>query len=561
MKNYYLILILLLTTSAAFAQSSNPKIMWVNPIQSTSDSPDETGMEVMDVAVAPDGSTYVAGYCTSPCTFAQGVSVIPDAGGQSVFIAKYRNDGLFEWVKDLGTIGEHSAHIVAPAMDGVYLATSFSVSSIDLGNGIIVEKSCNTASCDEALLAKFGLSGETIWANTYKGNIISNFQVSGIEQSSTGQLITLISYDADILDLGPGFVFNNQPSLGFFLSVVNASNGATIDVKFPATFLSFPFTQSLAFNQNGQGVMTGIFFDQISFLNGPTLTTNNEGSAHFAAGIDGSGNVQWARKLSSSDYLDILAAEMDDEGAAYLAIDASEEIGLDNSIILSINTTYAGTVLKLNGNSFSIPVFIPYDSDDYAVMDVAVDPWGTINTVGYTSETISFGNNLIIPDGCVDGFITRTKADGLPLDARTIGGGGCEAYGNYYYGSCMEFDDAGFLYGAGGFLFNFNEDGINFNGQGGFVSKFIAPTLSTNELKVLVLDAFPNPNSGSFTIQLPEIPESEAFLSITNLNGQEVYRQSGIQQEIFVKTTLSSGIYLVSVIDGKRVYQQKVTVL
>ncbi|MCC7466560.1 MAG: T9SS type A sorting domain-containing protein [Saprospiraceae bacterium] len=558
MKHYYLFLCLFFTIPPVFSQFSSPDLMWVNPIQSASDSPGDLGMQVIDVAVDINGSTYVAGLCTSPCAFATGVAIFPEAGGQSFFIAKYRSDGLFEWVKDLGTLGEHPAHIVAPSLDGVYLATSFSVNSVDLGNGISISKSCNNVSCNNALLAKFGPSGETLWAKTYKGSPGSNFQVSGVEPAGNNQIIALVSYDSEVLDLGPGFVFNNPVPSGFFLSVFHANNGATTDVRFPATFSSTPFTQTLAFNQTGQGVMTGIFFDQISFENGPTLTSSGEFGAHFVAGLDGSGNVQWARKISSSDYVDILASDVDNEGAAYLAIDASTDLMLDDGNILSINSTYAGAVLKLQGTSFAIPVYIPYDSDDYAVMDVAVHPWGQIFTVGYISEPISYGGNLVTPDGCVDAFMTVTNQDALPVSARSIGGNGCEAISNDYYGSCLGFDSGGFLYGAGGFLFNFNEDGFNFNGRGGFVAKFKTGVVDTDEPAFTALDIFPNPNAGAFTIRLPEAPGNLSQMIITNTQGQEVYRHQVTQQDIQVNQSFPSGLYLVRVQDGKRLYQGKI---
>ncbi|HAD10896.1 MAG TPA: hypothetical protein DCF33_00510 [Saprospirales bacterium] len=558
MKHNYLLISLLLICTKAFSQP----LIWVNPIQSATDSPDETGITVLDVAVSPDGNTYVAGICTYPCAFAQGVAVTPDAGGQSLFIAKYKSNGQFEWVKDLGTLGEHAVHIVAPSLDGVYLATSFSVSSVDLGNGFNVFRSCTGQFCENALIAKFGPSGETIWAKTYEGSNIGLFWVSGIEQNAAGQLMVCIDYDSEMLDLGPGFVFNNLPSAGFFFSIIEANSGATVDVRFPGTFVSIPFTQSLAFNQNGQGVITGLFYEQISFTNGPTLTTtNDETSAYFAAGIDGTGNVQWARKINSSDYMDILAAEVDNEAATYLAIDASEDLLLDNSSILSINTSYAGAVLKLNNNSFSIPVFIPYDTDDYAIMDVEVDQWGIIYTVGYTSGDIQFGNDLVETNGCVDALLTQTSNLGLPISARSIGGGGCEVISNGYYGSCIDLDMYGFLYGAGSFLFNFNEDGFNFNGRGGFVTKINTSIVSVNEPEFASVDIFPNPSTGTFTVNLPEMPPSDALISISNTQGQEVFRQTANQQEIGLETSLSAGMYLITVTDGKRIYRGKIQII
>ncbi|MBN8676613.1 MAG: T9SS type A sorting domain-containing protein [Chitinophagales bacterium] len=561
MKHNYLTYLFFLLSLTLSAQSVGPDLKWLSTIQSAADSPEDLGMQIMDVAVSPGTEIYVAGFCTAPCAFAQGVAVIPEAGGLSYFIAKYDANGVFEWVKDLGTIGEHPMHIVAPSVDGVYLATSFSVPSVALGNNITVNKTCTGAACNEVLLAKFGPAGETLWAKTYKGDSGSFFQVSGIEQAGSGKMAALINYDTELLDLGPGFVDNTQQETGFLLSFFDANTGTTTDVKFPGVSESSPTSQLMAYNSSGQGVMVGSFFDQITFSNGTTLTTNLPNGANFAVGLNATGEVLWIKKISSSDYADILAADMDEEGAAYLAIDASTDLKLDDGNILSINTSYAGAVLKLQGSSFSIPVFIPYDTDDYAIMDVAIHPWGIIYTAGYTSATITYGDNQVVPDGCVDGFITETNQDGLPISARTVGGAGCEAFANEYYGSCLGFGLEGNLVGAGGFLFSFNEDGFSANGRGGFVTKFLTTMASTSDLHWGNVELFPNPCAGVFTLKLPEVPSSDALISISNTQGQEVFRQLANQQEIRLETSLSAGMYLITVTDGKRIYRGKIQII
>lgn len=558
MKHQCLLFSLLLVSITTVAQQSYPELIWVNPIFSGSDSPSEIGVEILDVAVSPEGSTYVAGYCTAPCAFAQGINVVPEAGGQSLFIAKYRHDGLFEWVKDFGTIGTNPVHITAPALDGVYLATSFSVNSVPLGNGISVTKTCSSFICEEALLAKFGPSGEALWARTFTGGPDVLFKISGIEQAAPGAIIAYVNYSAEELDLGPGFQISNQPPFGYLLAFLNANTGTTTAATFPGNSDNGPLAQVLAFNPNGQGVMTGVFFNQISFPNGVTLSTNEPTGAHFVAGLDATANVQWARKLSSNDYMQILAAEVDDIGGIYLAIDASTDLLLDNSTILSINTNYAGAVLKLDGTGFSIPVFIPYNSDDYAIVDVEVDHGGFIYTIGFTSESLQFGNNLILTEGCEDGFFTQTDADGVPVAARTIGGGGCEGFPNYYFGSCMELDQAGYLYGAGGFLYIFTEDDFSFSGKGRFVTKLNTSIASTNQPEFETLDLYPNPSSGTFNISLPDNPEAGASFSLSNIHGQELVRQDITQKDVQFHSSLGPGIYLISIKDGARIYRGKI---
>lgn len=561
MKFNYAFFLLFLLCNPLLAQQAGPPLIWVNPIQSASDSPDNLGMEVLDLAVSPEGSTYMVGICTFPCAFAQGVSVVPEAGGQSLFIAKYRYDGLFEWVKDLGTIGSTPAHIAAPSLDGVYLATSFTTDQVDLGNGISVSRNCTGSGCADGLVAKFGPSGEAIWAKTIEGDAATYFQIAGIEQNNTGSVTALVNYNSESIDLGPGLTFNNLSAPGFCLIMMHAETGAFTSCIFPMSSTNEVFSKSLAYNQQSVGAVSGTFYDQITFSNGVTLNSTNPNGDQFIAGLNPFGAVQWVYKLGSNDYTDILAVEVDALGSAYLAIDASQDLLLNNNTILSINTSYAGAVLKLDANGFSIPVFIPYNTDDFAVMDVEVDQWGIIYTVGYTSGSIQFGNDLVDVDGCSDALLTQTNADGIPIGARTIGGGGCEAITNFFYGSCMELDAFGFLYGAGGFLFNFNEDGFSFNGRGGFVTKINTSIVSVNEPEfAALLEIYPNPTTGIFTLKLPEPPSADAFISITNTQGQEVLHQTANQQEINMETLLSPGMYLVSVMDGSRIYRGKILV-
>ena len=67
---------------------------------------------------------------------------------------------------------------------------------------------------------------------------------------------------------------------------------------------------------------------------------------------------------------------------------------------------------------------------------------------------------------------------------------------------------------------------------------------------------FPNPNNGSFTIEL-ENPEMNAAIEVFDLLGKLVKKVERVGKVTFVALDVASGIYLVKVKNGELVWNQK----
>lgn len=560
MKQNFLLLSFLAGFLLAKAQAPYPPVLWMSGITAVDPNVEDAGIDFFDIAVAPiTNDVYSAGLVFSPVNI-NGVIVTPDAeNGVSTVLIKYNSAGEFQWVKNLGYLAEAPAYICTGPGGEVYLTSAFEVETVNFGNGVSVLRACLNG-CQEMLVARFNANGQAVWAKSISAGSDAFLEPVGVEVNASGGVIVAGNYQGTTAYFGPGFDFNNLAAGCFFLAVYNGNNGTPQGVQFLAPDSEPAQLQHLAINQNGAMVLSGYFSGLLKFSNGLSLSTTGFFDS-FVAGLQPTGAAQWVRIVNSTDYYDILGIDVDDSGNAYLAIDASTDLRLDNNNILNINTQYAGVVLKVGSSLFSLPVVIPYNTSDYAVMDAKLDHWGNIYTVGYTTEPIAYGPNKSAVDGCVDGFMTGTSNEGLPMWSRTVGGVGCEGFVNNYYSAGIAFDEAGFLYTQGLFNQNFSEEGISFPGSGGFIARYNTSIVNTNEpLSFIPMQIAPNPNAGSFELQLETEPPANTEFQLYNMQGSMVYRQVISAQQTEVQADLPSGVYTVLLRNGARMERQKLVV-
>ena len=561
MKYCFIAFLLFYQVQTGLSQNTFPPIQWLNDVQSNLGGQDESGIEVYDIAATGDGALYAAIRCYSVCTFSNGQTVTPPPNGESVVLVKYDLQGNIDWLKELGFVGVlfSGARVITTNSGGVFIAGSFSVPSINFGNGISVSRNCSN-DCDEIFLARYDASGQAEWARSITGNANSFFSLIGLETDQSGKLYLAGNYTGSVLNLGPNLSYNNLPGSSFFWATFDGFTGAPQVARFASADSGTAELIHLDLNNSGQAVLVGSFTDSLKFASGVRVETNDFQN-YFVAGLNPNGSVSWARVLSTSDYASVLGIDMDEQGRAYLAIDASGELKLDNGTILTISTTYAGSVLQLSATGFAIPVFIEFDTDDFAVSDVALDKEGNIYTSGYISEAVNVAGEAVNVAGCFDGLLTSTSSNGLHQWARTVGGTGCEAIVNPYNASTMAFDAAGFLYTSGLFLDGFSEDGFNRPGDGAWVAKFNTNTVNTEEPYTFgTLPISPNPNNGTFTLNLIAEPAANAWLRIHDLSGREVFNQEITSLQTEINSTLSAGAYFVSLQNGANLFRQKMIV-
>ena len=89
--------------------------------------------------------------------------------------------------------------------------------------------------------------------------------------------------------------------------------------------------------------------------------------------------------------------------------------------------------------------------------------------------------------------------------------------------------------------------------------------LSVNDYEFEGFALFPNPNNGSFTVNLNSISQNPVTLEVFDIRGRSIYRNvynnvSGQFSEEVNLNNVKSGMYLVNVTDGQRKVTKKIIV-
>lgn len=94
------------------------------------------------------------------------------------------------------------------------------------------------------------------------------------------------------------------------------------------------------------------------------------------------------------------------------------------------------------------------------------------------------------------------------------------------------------------------------------VMKYASVT-GLNELSVdEMIQIYPNPNNGFFTIKLPQMVDKIYVVEVINLTGQTVYSESLFNKNILRinLTGKPKGIYLVKINQGTEFFQKKIII-
>ena len=176
-----------------------------------------------------------------------------------------------------------------------------------------------------------------------------------------------------------------------------------------------------------------------------------------------------------------------------------------------------GTVLASGGNT----AVGPNGGGLQAAADTDPGAYANNTTI---NETIDFYSQ-----GCYEFFIVDDWGDGICCD--------------YGTGSYVITDGNGVTMASGG-AFGGEEEKI-FGMQNG---------QSVNENDVLSFNLFPNPSSGTVTLQFTEIPGSQAQLRVVDLTGRVVYtsRVQPQPQAVLELSHLAAGTYHVVITDNNR---------
>lgn len=503
------------------------------------------------------GNVYVAGKYEQVGANFSGVTV-PCQGNHDIFLVKYDAAGTMSWVTTGG--GVHGDYAHALACDGSYLYVAGEIEGY--GDQITFQNSGITLTSvgdNDAFVAKYDLNGTILWAKSVGG--LNNEKAQGVTYDNSGNVYIT------------GF-FNDTAYFGSTTLVGNGDDDMFL-AKYDANG-NFQWVRSAgsAGRDEGKGVkcdasgnvyVCGMHSDACSFGSQVLASPNNYFNGYIAK-YDGNGNLLWVNTLGG-DVDDVAwSLTMDNAGKIYVGgeYNAYAVFGPysllatpgGNADIFVACYDAAGTAMWAKGAGG-------------ALIDRArgIGCDGTnIYITGQFGSAATFGGQTMTAVDSSDVFISALDNNGNFLWTTAVGGvaDSVETLG-YESGNAICAEPSGAVYATGAIL-----DGGIFGatsyGKYSRTDVFVTRISQTTGINDLVdnnaFSLYPNPSSGSMTIEGKNLDKSGAEVRIYNSMGMlvEKHTMNATDKLSLNMTTAERGIYYAEVKSGAKIARRKIVI-
>ncbi|WP_291206376.1 SBBP repeat-containing protein [Dyadobacter sp.] len=342
------------------------------------------------------------------------------AGNTDVFIAKYKPDGLLEWVETIGGTSYDEGHGIAVDANGNVYVTGHYYETISAGNF-----SVTSAGSADVFIAKYNTNGQAQWIRS-----------AGSDGGERG-------YDLAIDNMANVYVTGEFQGTGFFGSIRKQSAGEfDLFVAKYDTNGEFLWVQSAggSHRETGNGIatdpnsgdvyVTGTYFGTTTF--GNTTRTSAGNADVFIAKYSKDGSFQWMLSNGGPDSDSGIGITTDRLGNIFVTgqheVEANgflNKYSSDGSLLwgtpLDMNSQGAGVATDQSGNTYvisNVSVLLKYGpdgslqraefprSDDFVIgTGVAVGSHGKPYLTGFYRGNLTFGGSSKIAAGVRDMFV------------------------------------------------------------------------------------------------------------------------------------------------------------
>jgi Beta-propeller repeat len=361
------------------------------------------------IAVDASGNILLTGYFTNTTDFG-GTSLTP-VGNNDVFVAKFNNSGTLQWVKQAGSAGKYNiAYGVAVNSSGnVFVTGKFQGVTNFSGTTL------TAVGTDDIFVANFNSSGTLVWVNQ-AGAVGSSDNIGNAIAVDASSNIYVTGKFAKTTN----FSGTSVTSIGaydlFVASYSSAGalnwirNSGTPSIFTPPAFItSFPIYGTAITVKNGNVFVTGQFIGSPNF-GGITLNSPTYVDA-FLAKYNTAGSVSWVNRIGKIERFNTAyGVAADESGNSYLVGEFGFSTDFGGTTLTAIGTRDA-FVGKYNPSG-SLQWVKQYGaiSKFAGVLGVGVDATGSIYSIGYFSGTTNFGGTTLSPIGNQDAFILSLQA-------------------------------------------------------------------------------------------------------------------------------------------------------
>jgi hypothetical protein len=460
-----------------------------------------------------------------------GDTTISGLNEEDEYLAKYNNNGNLIWVRNILAVAswEKDKSIITDDQNNIYLVGYFNKET-DFDDISLTPKGEY-----DICLAKLNPDGKYMWVIDAGGKMADRGYSIAIHKDKlfiTGYFTDTANFGTDkILSHGGKDIFlASYDTSGNFIWVKQAG-GANDDIA------------ACLFANKDYIYVTGNISGNVSF--GGTNLYSVGSTDIFVAKYDLNGNVKWAINEGGTG---------DVEG---------KSVSSDNGYVY-LTGTFSGTA-TFNSESITAQgqsdVYLAKYSENGALQWLlkaggsSADKGNSIISrnnkfliTGIFSGTISFNDTSLTTEGTKDIFIACYNTSGKCLWAEKAGiSSGSFAVGN---GNSISFDNENNIYTGGEFTGTASFGGSNLIPKGSFdmflckITDLTLPLSITESPKSETINVYPNPNTGSFTVEYNKNTEPDQ-LEIYSSQGQLIYKKDIKNKTSINLNNYPDGIYLI----------------
>jgi len=500
----------------ATAHSQDPAIIWQKTI----------GGNAGDFSTAfqatADGGYILGGYSSSNIS---GEKTENSNGQLDIWIVKIDNSGNIQWQNTIGGSGDDFLISLQQTTDGGYILGAGSDSNIS------GDKTENSRGGLDYWIIKLDASGTISWQKTYGGNQ-PEFDTYIVETSDGGYFVGGYSDSGISGD-------KTEPSKGqrdYWALKLDATGNILWQKSIGGSLVDRP---QAAFQTMDGGYIIGGYSN--SPISGDKTENTRGGNDYWIVKLSDTGSVQWERTYGGSDS-DVFRNMIElDNGNFLVAGYSRSNISGDKNE--NSQGDFDGWILKLdNTGNLLWQNTIGGSGIDYP-RDVVELADGNYLIASYSNSNIS-GDKTENSNGGYDYWLLKLSPSGNLLSQNSIGGSADES-GPYI----IENNDGTFaMFCASRSNISGDKDDNSRGAEDYWVFKTTASILGVSKNSFAAsLNAYPNPTTGKFTINLGQ-SYSGISIAVTNILGQTVATENHKNaQTLDVEINGPAGIYLATV--------------
>ena len=323
------------------------------------------------------GNIYATGVFLTDTLKFDDKTIFVNKGAQDIYIAKFNENGKFQWAKQVAGNGSDLVNnIVVDNDKNFYLAGYFMSDSINFNN----EKTLYKKKGTDIFIAKYNEEGNCLWAENIAGD--DNDYDNGLAVDEFGNIYTAGTFNSPILEFNNGHNLIQSNSQEGFISKYNSSGKCQWAEKIWGN--KGVNSENIFIGKNKNVYVVGGFSSDTVYFNNSFSILNNGKSDIYLAKYNSEGLCSWVTGISGNDIDNGKSIFADEDNNIYISGDYwSKKLIFDNgkSLTNSGNGCEA-FISKYNQNNTSI-------SDEALQINISVYPNPALDYIEINPDAIN----------------------------------------------------------------------------------------------------------------------------------------------------------------------------